>query len=54
MRKLKVVGGFLHPDEKGELTIPPAQTLQASIKNNNDWVEIPCVKTRKRDINTER
>ena len=53
MRKLKVVGGFVHPDEKGKITIPPAQSLQIAINENENWVEIP-LQTRTHNKETER
>lgn len=48
----KIVGGFFSPDERGEITIPPEQSLKFSITNNKDWVSIPVQKTRRKE--TER
>lgn len=50
MHKLKIVGGFAYPDEKG-ITIPPEQTIEARF-NMNDYVVIPVQKTRRKE--TER
>ena len=53
MRKLKVVGGFVYPDERGKITIPPTQALEIEINENQNWVEIPLqTKTQKKE--TER
>ena len=53
MRKLKVVGGFVIPDEKGKITLPPTQSLEIGISENQDWIEIP-LKTRTHKKETER
>ena len=49
-KKIKLVGGFLYPDEKGKITIPPEKALQ--IEMGEDTVTIPVQKTRKKE--TER
>ena len=53
MRKLKVVGGFVIPDEKGKITLPPTQSLQIEVNENQEWLEIPLQK-RVRNKETQR
>ena len=46
-KKIKLVGGFLYPDEKGKITFPPEKALQ--IEMGEDTVTIPVQKTRKKE-----
>lgn len=53
MRKFgKVVAGFPYSSEKGEFSIPPKKTMEMSIKDNKEWLEVPIQKVVKRE--TER
>lgn len=52
MRKIKIVGGILYPNEKGEITIPPKQSLEISLHDKSNFVTIPVQETRNKE--TER
>ena len=39
--------------EKGKITLPPTQTLEIGISQNQDWIEIP-LQTRVQKKETER
>lgn len=49
----KLVASMPYADEKGNMTVPPKETLEMSIKNNKDWIEI-SVQESVRDKGTDR
>lgn len=48
----KLVASVPHTDEKGSMAIPPKMSLEMSIRNNREWVEIPLEQTKNKE--TER